>query len=70
MNIIAWIGLYGIIGFFEISSLFKNNMKKESILYIIAFSAAFIVSIVLASGVKIPSHDLFIGRVIRSFIGE
>lgn len=70
MGIFAWIILYGTIGFFEISSLVKNNMKKELIAYITIFCAAFILSIIIVLGIEIPSHDLFIGQIVRSITGE
>lgn len=70
MSIFAWIVLYGIIGFFEISSLVKNKKKKELIMYIVAITSALTLSIILALGVKIPSYDLYIGQIITSITGE
>lgn len=47
--------IYILIGFFEMFSLIKQNKKKELILYSVFFSWAFILSILLNLGVKIPS---------------
>lgn len=70
MNIFAWIVLYGIIGFFEISSLVRNKKKKELTMYIVAITSALALSIILALGVKIPSFDLYIGQIVSSITGE
>jgi uncharacterized membrane protein YeaQ/YmgE (transglycosylase-associated protein family) len=70
MSILAWIILYGIIGFFEISNLVKNKNKKELTIYIVAFTSALALSILLTLGVKIPSYDVYIGQLIRSITGE
>jgi hypothetical protein len=70
MRILAWIILYGIIGFFEISNLVKNKNKKELTIYIVAFTSALALSILLTLGVKIPSYDVYIGQLIRSITGE
>ena len=46
---------YAFVGFLEISSLKKQNKKKELILYSFVFLTAFTLSILLSMGIKIPS---------------
>lgn len=70
MTTVGWIVLYGIIGFVEISSLVKNKKKKELTMYIVAFTLALALSIVISLGVKLPSYDLYIGQIISSITGK
>ena len=70
MKIVSWIILYGFIAFFEVSSLVKKKNKKALTMYSVLISLAFVLSMMLAFGVKIPSFNLYIGQIIRSLTGE
>lgn len=61
---------YIIIGGIEIFTLIKNNKEKEVILYSITFTISFIISILLALGVKIPSPAKPIEKIVKAIIGE
>ncbi|QXM05083.1 hypothetical protein [Crassaminicella indica] len=67
--VILIILVYIIIGVVEIVPLVKKNQKKELILYSITFIAAFIMSILLSLGVKIPSPAKPIEKVVKMIIG-
>ena len=55
MVVILIILTYSIIGFFEIVPLVKKKQKKELIIYLTTFTFAFVISILLGLGVKLPS---------------
>jgi len=59
---------YLIIGIIEIIPLIKKKMKKELIIYSVTFITAFVLSILLSLGVKIPSPAKPIENVIKLFI--
>lgn len=60
---------YIIIGILEIFPLYKNNQKKELILYSSVFLCAFILSILLNLGVKIPSPTKPIENTVKIING-
>ncbi|WP_053955687.1 hypothetical protein [Inediibacterium massiliense] len=60
---------YLIIGVLEIVPLVKKKQKKELILYMTLFLTAFVMSILLSLGVKIPSPAKPIERVVKAVIG-
>ncbi|QZY54579.1 hypothetical protein [Crassaminicella profunda] len=62
--------VYIVIGVIEIVPLVKKNQKKELILYSITFAAAFIISVLLSLGVKIPSPAKPIEKVVKMVIGR
>lgn len=62
--------LYAVIGFSEIYPLVKNKRKKELVLYSVTFSAAFILSLLLSLGVKVPSPAKPIEEVVKFFMGK
>ena len=70
MSLMFVLFVYVLISLFEGFSLYKKNQKKELIVFAIFLVAAFGISSALALGIKIPSHDIFIGRLIRSITGE
>lgn len=61
---------YLIIGLIEIIPLYKKKKKKELILYSITFGFAFILSLLLSLGVKIPSPAKPIEKVVKLIIGQ
>ncbi|WP_432661823.1 hypothetical protein R9X47_14755 [Wukongibacter baidiensis] len=61
---------YLIIGIIEIVPLYKNNKKKELVVYSIFFSAAFIISLLLSLGVKIPSPAKPIETIVNTILGK
>ncbi|QEK11219.1 hypothetical protein FQB35_01895 [Crassaminicella thermophila] len=61
--------VYLIIGVIEITPLVKRNQKKELILYTITFMTAFIISLLLSLGVKIPSPAKPIEKIVKMVIG-
>lgn len=62
--------VYALFSFFEIVSLVKTKRKKELIVFIIFISIAFIMSMLLAFGVDIPSIERIIGDFVTSITGE
>ena len=67
--ILLIIMFYVIVGFLEISALLKKDQKKELILYSSIFSLAFILSILMNLGVKIPSPAKPIENIVNIIKG-
>lgn len=61
---------YLIIGTIEIVPLYKENKKKELVVYSIFFLAAFIISLLLSLGVKIPSPARPIEAIVKAILGK
>lgn len=61
---------YLIIGVIEIVPLYKKKKKKELLVYSIFFSAAFIISLLLSLGVKIPSPAKPIEAIVNTILGK
>ncbi|TCO74967.1 hypothetical protein [Marinisporobacter balticus] len=61
---------YIVIGIIEIVPLVKKNQKRELMLYSILFGVAFVISVLLGLGVKIPSPAKPIEKVVRMVIGK
>ncbi|SHJ63952.1 hypothetical protein [Tepidibacter formicigenes] len=61
---------YLIIGFIEIVPLVKRNQRKELVLYSVMFGLAFVISILLSLGVKIPSPAKAIEKVVLTVLGK
>lgn len=61
---------YIIIGFIEIVPLYKKKQKKELILYSITFTIAFVMSVLLSLGVKIPSPAKPIEKIVLTILGK
>jgi len=55
---------------FEAITLSKEKKKKELIAFMVIMSCAFIISVLLTFGVKIPSFDRFIGDIVISITKE
>lgn len=49
---------------FEALQLFKNNQKKEMVLYLGMMIISLVLSILLSIGVKIPSLAVFIQKIV------
>ncbi|MCY6485191.1 hypothetical protein OW763_12665 [Clostridium aestuarii] len=60
---------YIVITLLEVIPLFKNQQKKEMILYINMMVIALVLSVLLSRGIKIPSPAVFIEKLITSIIG-
>ncbi len=58
-----------LIGIIEIVPMVKENQKKELVLYSVLFAAAFVLSILLSLGVKIPSPSEPIEHLVRAVTG-
>lgn len=61
---------YIVIGVIEIVPLYKKNKKKELAVYTIFFMTAFIISLLLSLGVKIPSPAKPIENVVKAITGK
>jgi hypothetical protein len=59
--------IYILIGVLEVLSLIKQNKKKELILFSVIFIWAFMLSILLNLGVKIPSPAKPIENLVQMF---
>lgn len=62
--------VYALFAVFEIVSLKKTKQKKELIAFCIIFLIAYVISMLLAFGVKIPSFDRMIGDLIMPLTGD
>lgn len=62
--------VYVLFSVFEIISLSKEKRKKELIVFTVIMAGAFIVSMLLVFGVKLPSFDRFIGNIVTSITKE
>ena len=61
---------YLIIGAIEIIPLYRKKQKKELTVYCIFFLAAFIISLLLSLGVKIPSPAKPIEAIVKAVLGK
>ncbi|WP_066502134.1 hypothetical protein [Abyssisolibacter fermentans] len=61
---------YLIIGLLEIIPLYKQGDKKELIVYCTLFGFAFVLSLLLSFGVKIPSPANGIRVAVEAIIGK
>lgn len=68
--VIIVILVYLIIGVIEMVPLVKKNQKKELIFYSITFMGAFIMSLLLSLGVKIPSPAKPIEKIVTTIMGK
>lgn len=62
--------VYAIFSVFEMISLKKTNRKKELIAFTVFISLAYVISMLLVFGVKIPSIDRAIGDIVTSITKE
>lgn len=62
--------VYILFSVFEMISLLKEKKKKELIAFTLIMSFAFIISMLLIFGVKLPSFDRFIGNIVTSITKE
>ncbi|WIF95764.1 hypothetical protein [Caminicella sporogenes] len=60
--------VYIIIGIIEILPLIKRNQKKELAVYLITFISAFVISLLLSLGVKIPSPAKPLEKAVKAII--
>ncbi|MCM1991421.1 hypothetical protein [Oceanirhabdus seepicola] len=60
--------IYLIIGVIEITPLYKNKEKRKLVLYSIFFSIAFVISLLLSMGVKIPNPTDGFKFIVESII--
>jgi hypothetical protein len=58
---------YIVIGYLEFSVLYKQNKKQEMVLYSVVFFSAFLLSMLLMLGVKIPSPAKPIEDAVKAF---
>ena len=68
--IIIIILIYTLIGIFEIKPLIKKKEFGKCSVYSIFFLAAFVVSILLVAGVKIPSPSIIMEKIIYPITGQ
>lgn len=61
---------YAFIGFLEIVPLYKDGTKKELYVYCSLFAFAFVLSLLLSLGVKLPSPANGIRYIVESIIGK
>lgn len=54
---------------FEAIHLFKNNQRKEMVLYLGMMIISLVLSILLSIGVKIPSPSIFIQKIVTIITG-
>lgn len=61
---------YIIIGVWEIKPLYKKKEYKELAVYIALYSVAFVTSVLLSLGVKIPSPAEPIAKIVEAIVGK
>ncbi|MTI46346.1 hypothetical protein [Sporosalibacterium faouarense] len=59
---------YLIVGFIEVVPLVNNGEKSEVMVFSVLFLTAFILSLLLSLGVKVPSPIIPIEKIVDSFI--
>ena len=70
MVVIFVILIYIIIGCIEIIPMIKQKKKRELILYSPLFISAFVMSVLLSIGVKIPSPAEPIEKIVMTILGK
>lgn len=70
MNVIVLIIFYLIFISLEVINFVREKRKKELYIYSIFMLFSFIISLLLVRGVKIPSYDKFIGKIIYGIFGK
>ena len=70
MVVVLVILAYIIIGAIEIVPLVKKKEKKELVLYSATFLFAFVISVLLSLGVKIPSPAKPIEKIVMTILGK
>lgn len=68
LKILLVIIIFLVIGISEIVPLVKQNCKKELAIYMIFFSAAFILMFLYSIGVELPQVSKGIDAVVRSIV--
>lgn len=64
------LAIYALLGFLEITPMVKEGERVDLVLYLILFSSAFIMSILLSLGIELPKPEYTIMRIVESIIGE
>ncbi|PAB58216.1 hypothetical protein [Anaeromicrobium sediminis] len=62
--------VYGIIGIIEITPLVKKKKKKDLVVYLVLYTSALVLSVLISIGVKIPSPAIPIQKMVESIIGK
>ena len=62
--------VYVLIAIIEGVPLIKSNNKKEIFVYSFFLITAFVMSLLLSLGVKIPSPAIYIQKVVETVIGK
>lgn len=61
---------YVIVGIWEIRPMYKSKEYKEIAVYMVLYSAAFVISVLLSLGVKIPSPAEPIANIVEAIVGK
>ena len=61
---------YSLVAFLQISSLKKSADTKKIIIFSLVLTAAYVISILLVFGIKIPSINRAVGDIVLSLTGE
>lgn len=62
--------VYALFAVFEIVSLKRSKQKKELIVFCTIFLISYVISMLIAFGVKIPSFDRMLGDLIIPLVGD
>lgn len=62
--------VYALFAVFEIISLKRSKQKKELIVFCAIFFISYVISMLIAFGVKIPSFDRMLGDLIMPLVGD
>lgn len=62
--------VYAIFAVVEIVSLKKSKQYKELIVFCVIFLISYVISMLIAFGVKLPSFDRMLGDIIMPLVGD
>lgn len=68
LRMLSVIVIFAVIGITEIVPIKKNNNKKELTVYILFFTAAFVLMFLYSIGVKIPKISEGVDNIIENII--
>ncbi|MCT4594536.1 MAG: hypothetical protein N4A57_09740 [Anaeromicrobium sp.] len=62
--------VYVIIGAIEITPLVKKKKKKDLTVYLVLYTLALVLSVLISIGVKVPSPAIPIQKMVEAVIGK
>jgi len=66
MNTLTWLALYAAIIIAELTPMLKQRQRKNIIIYSAFIGVSLLISLLISLNVRLPSIDLFIGKLVIS----